>query len=71
MGEVRMIKLINILKEITYPKNKYIEVTDPSEIDELKDTLFKLIQTAYAPIGGHVKFKSPSDVLDPELTFGE
>ena len=58
-----------ILREIQYPKNKYIEVTDPGEIDELKDTLFKLIQTAYAPIGGHVKFKSPSDVLDPELTF--
>ena len=58
-----------ILRELQYPKNKYIEVTDPSEIDELKDTLFKLIQTAYAPIGGHVKFKSPSDVLDPGLKY--
>ena len=77
MGKVRIMKVSKlkhiireeILRELQYPKNKYIEVTDPNEIDELKDTLFKLIQTAYAPIGGHVKFKSPSDVLDPELTF--
>ena len=64
-----MIKLINILKEIAYPKNKYIQVTDRAELKSIQDKLFDLIQTAYSSIGGHVKFKSPSDVMDPELTY--
>ena len=33
------------------------------------DQIFDLIQNAYSSIGGHVKFKSSSDVLDPELTY--
>ena len=31
--------------------------------------LFDLIDNAYKSIGGHVKFKQPSDVLDPELQY--
>jgi len=64
-----MIKLLDILKEIDYPKGKYIQVTDPSELQGIQDQLFGLVQIAYAPIGGHVKFSSPSDVLDPNLTY--
>jgi len=64
-----LIKLLDILKEIDYPKGKYIQVTDPSELQGIQDQLFDLIQNAYASIGGHVKFSSPSDVLDPNLTY--
>jgi hypothetical protein len=28
-----------------------------------------LIQTAYAPIGGHLKFKTPDDIKDPDLKY--
>jgi hypothetical protein len=59
--------VIKLIKE-AYPKNKYIEPSD-SQKDELKQTLFKLIQTAYAPIGGHLKFKTPDDIKDPDLKY--
>ena len=64
-----MIKLIDILLEREYPKGKYVQVTDPKELEDLQSQLFDLIQNAYASIGGHVKFKSPRDVMDPELTY--
>ena len=64
-----MIKLLDILNEVNYPKGKYVQVTDPSELKDIQDQMFDLIQNAYSSIGGHVKFKSPSDVLDPELTY--
>ena len=64
-----MIKLLDILNEIDYPKGKYIQVTDSSELQDIQDQVFDLIQNAYASIGGHVKFKSPSDVLDPNLNY--
>ena len=60
--------LKSIMKELDFPKNKYIEPTD-SEKDKLKQTLFDLISTAYAPLGGHLKFKSPEDIGDPELKY--
>jgi len=59
--------LVKLIKE-DFPKNKYIEPSN-SEKDELKQTLFNLIQTAYAPIGGHLKFKSPDDIKDPDLKY--
>jgi len=59
--------VVKLIKE-DFPKNKYINPTD-SEKDELKQTLFDLIQTAYASIGGHLKFKSPSDIKDPDLKY--
>ena len=64
-----MIKLLDILLEREYPKGKYVQVTDPKELEDLQFQLFDLIQNAYASIGGHVKFKSPSDIMDPELTY--
>ena len=59
--------LVKLIKE-DFPKNKYIEPTTTDK-EELKQTLFNLIQTAYAPIGGHLKFKSPDDIKDPDLKY--
>ena len=64
-----MIKLIDILLEKEYPQGRYIQVTDPKELEDLKGRIFDLVQNAYAPIGGHIKIKSPEDVLDSELTY--
>lgn len=64
-----MIKLLDILLEREYPKGEYVQVTDRKELEDLQSQLFDLIQNAYASIGGHFKFKSPSDVMDPELTY--
>ena len=53
-----MIKLVDLLNEIDIPKNKW--VTIPA--DELKDyseEIFKLIDNAYAPIGGHLFNSTP------------
>jgi hypothetical protein len=44
-------------------------VDDPQEKKRLAQNLFDLIQNAYKDIGGHHDFKSPSDVMDPELEF--
>lgn len=42
----------------------------PEERDELAKEFIELISTAYAPIGGHVKFKSVDDVFaDKEIEF--
>jgi len=62
------VKFITKLIKEDFPKNKYIEPTGP-EKDELKQILFNLIQTAYAPIGGHLKFKSADDIKDPDLKY--
>ena len=69
ISELKNIIRKEISKENDYPKNKWIQVTDRKEIEDLKDNLFQLIKTAYANIGGHFSFKSPEDVLDPELDF--
>jgi len=42
---------------------------DDKEKQQAKQDLFDLIQNAYKSIGGHVKFKSPDDVMDSELQF--
>jgi hypothetical protein len=62
-----MIKLIDLLLE-DFPKGKYIPL-DGEEKKKTQQDLFDLISNAYSSIGGHVKFKQPSDVLDPELDF--
>ena len=62
-----MIKLVDLLLE-DYPKGQYIPLDDTEKEQAQKD-LFDLIDNAYKPIGGHVKFKQPSDVMDPELQF--
>jgi hypothetical protein len=64
----KMIKLKDIIKEFDYPKGKYV-TPSASDLEDVKQTLFDLISNAYAPIGGHVKFKSPDDVKDPDLTY--
>lgn len=62
-----MIKLIDLLLE-DFPKGKYVPLGD-EEKKQAQQDLFSLIDNAYKDIGGHVKFKQPSDVLDPELDF--
>ena len=62
-----MIKLVDLLLE-DYPKGQYIPL-DGKEKEQAQKDLFDLIDNAYKPIGGHVKFKQPSDVMDPELQF--
>ena len=62
-----MIKLVDLLLE-EYPKGKYIPL-DSEEKKKAQQDLFNLIDTAYSSIGGHVKFKQPSDIMDPKLEF--
>ena len=64
-----MIKLLDILKEIDYPKGKYVQVTDPSELKDIQQQVFDLVQNAYSSIGGHVKIKSLSDIMNPNLNY--
>jgi len=61
--------LSKVIKEREYPKGDYVKVTDKGELNDLQSQLFDLIQNAYASIGGHLKFKTPSDILDPDLTY--
>ena len=62
-----MIKLVDLLLE-EYPKGKYISL-DGDEKEKAKQDLFDLIDNAYSNIGGHLKFKSPADILDPGVGF--
>jgi hypothetical protein len=60
-----MIKLMDLLNEINIPKNKWTTIPS-SELKDYDEEIFKLISTAYAPIGGHPNYKSPSDVSGNE-----
>ena len=62
-----MIKLVDLLLE-DYPKGQYVPL-DGKEKEQAQKDLFDLIDNAYKSIGGHVKFKKPSDVMDPELQY--
>jgi len=62
-----MIKLVDLLLE-DYPKGKYIPL-DGEEKKKAQQDLFDLIGNAYSSIGGHLKFKSPADILDPGVEF--
>lgn len=64
-----MIKLLDLLNEMEYPKGEYVQVTDSSELEDIQYQLFDLIQTSYSSIGGHVKIKSPSDISNQSLTY--
>lgn len=58
--------------EIYSPKRKKPVMFDPRKNPEISDELYDLISTAYAEIGGHLKVKSPQDVLkDPEWDWWE
>ncbi len=61
-------KLKDILNEKEFPKGRYVSI-GTSDIAAHKQELFNLIQTAYASIGGHLKFKSADDVKDPALKY--
>jgi len=60
-----MIKLIDLLNEIDIPKNKWVTIPSP-ELKDYDDEIFKLISTAYAPIGGHPNYKSSDNVVGSE-----
>ncbi len=60
-----MIKLMDLLNEIELPKNTWVTIPS-SELQDYDEEIFKLISTAYAPIGGHPNYKSPDNVSGSE-----
>lgn len=54
-----------LFEESGFEKNKWIYLTD-DEKEEFAEEIFNLIDTAYAPIGGHPNYKSPADVIGDE-----
>lgn len=55
----------NILLQEELPLNKWVALSD-KEKEEYASDIFDLINTAYAPIGGNVNYKSAADVLGSE-----
>ena len=55
----------NILLQEEFPRDKWVNLSD-KEKGEYADDIFNLINTAYAPIGGNVNYKSAADVLGAE-----
>ncbi len=53
--------LIDLIKEISSPKNQWFPITK-SELMDYEDDVFDLIQNAYAYIGGHANYKNPKDL---------
>lgn len=65
-----MIKLKDLLMEAEgFPKNKFVRVKDKDTLDKISKQLYDLIDNAYSKIGGHLKVRSPKDVLTPELNY--
>ena len=60
-----MIKLIDLLNEIDIPKNKWVTIP-ASELKDYSEEIYKLIDNAYAPIGGHPNYKSSDNVTGRE-----
>jgi hypothetical protein len=56
-----MLKLAAILKELNLTKNKWTPVPH-NELDQFKEQIFQLINTAYTSIGGHPNYRSANDV---------
>jgi len=52
-----------LLEEL--PRDKWVDLTSDQKSDYAKD-IFDLINTAYAPIGGNINYKSAADVLGAE-----
>lgn len=52
-----------LLEEL--PKDKWVDLTSDEKSEYAKD-IFDLINTAYAPIGGNINYKSAADVLGSE-----
>jgi len=55
----------NILLQEEFPVGKWVNLSD-KEKEEYASDIFNLINTAYAPIGGNVNYKSAADVLGAE-----
>ncbi len=55
----------NILLQEEFPRDKWVGLSD-KEKEEYASDIFDLINTAYAPIGGNVNYKSAADVLGAE-----
>lgn len=56
-----MISLVQLLKEVSIPKNKWVPLSG-NDIKDLEVDILDLIKTAYDPIGGHPNYKSVSDL---------
>lgn len=55
----------NILLQEEFPGDKWVDLSD-KEKEEYASDIFNLINTAYAPIGGNLNYKSEADVLGSE-----
>jgi len=55
----------NPLLQEELPKDKWVDITPDEKAEYVKD-IFDLINTAYAPIGGNLNYKSAADVLGSE-----
>lgn len=66
---MKLIDLIHekILREFN-PKGKWVTANSKT-LKQFKDEIFKLIQTAYAPIGGHPNYNSPADISSKDAQF--
>lgn len=58
-------KLSDIIKEMSLSKGQWQPIPS-SELKDYEDEIFKLISTAYAPIGGHPNYNSAGDVSGKE-----
>lgn len=59
-------KLFKIISEITAFKKDTWRPLTAVELEDAKEILYKLIDNAYAPIGGHPNVNSPKDI-GPEV----
>jgi len=48
-----------------FPKGQWVDLSSDEKVEYAKD-IFDLINTAYAPIGGNINYKSAADVLGAE-----
>lgn len=68
-----MIKLKDLLREVDSvldaPKGTYVQITNPQERKRLSQNLHDLIKNAYKDIGGHHDFKTPNDIMGPDINF--
>ena len=52
--------------DIYKTKNKWIDLINRNDLDEVKDNLYVLVDNAYSKLGGNVSIKNPDDVLKRE-----
>jgi hypothetical protein len=55
----------NPLLQEELPKGQWVDLSSDEKVEYAKD-IFDLINTAYAPIGGNLNYKSEADVLGSE-----